>query len=197
MTHETKTIELAWDGPFSWPGFERSSNLCPIPKIPGVYLLTFEYNSGYLIYAAGLTRRTVPTRFREHTDKYMNGEYNVLDVDTVQRGVRKEVWHGWSYWRKHREEFEERKSIIIAAVQKQLAGFRVFVTATIDMLKEERILERLEASIMDSLYQQPPPFCDIPDKGMMLAPRLKSEKPIIVKNKCAVKLHGIPIRLEI
>jgi hypothetical protein len=107
------TIEVTWNGPYSWPAFESENNLCSIPKIPGVYLQTFSYQNGYLIYAAGLTRRPVPTRFREHTRRYMNGEYNVLDVTAVQQGIRREIWHGWDYARKHREEFEERKLIIL------------------------------------------------------------------------------------
>ena len=97
MTYEMITIEATWDGPYSWPTYETENKLPPIPKIPGVYLQTFEYQGGYLIYAAGLTRRPAPRRFREHTHKYMNGEYTVLDIAAVQQGIRKEIWHGWGY----------------------------------------------------------------------------------------------------
>ncbi|MFC1928377.1 hypothetical protein ACFLXK_02080 [Chloroflexota bacterium] len=165
-----------------------------IPRIPGVYLQTFEYQNGYLIYAAGITRRPVPTRFREHTRKYMNGEYNVLDIAAAQQGIRREIWHGWDYAREHREEFEERKLIILEAVRKQLAGFCIFIT---DLGGEARILERLEASIMNNLYKQPSPICDIPDRGMQLAPLWDSEVPIIVKNNCVAVLYGLPAFLEI
>jgi hypothetical protein len=197
MTRKAKTIEVKWDGPYSWPAFESENNLRPIPKIPGVYLQTFEYQGGYLIYAAGLTRRPVPMRFKEHTRKYMNGEYNVLNIAAAQQGVRREIWHGWGYARKHREEFEERKSIILDAVRKQLAGFRIFITDTGDMRREARVLERFEAAIMGNLYQQASPICDIPDKGMYLAPRRKSENPIIVRNNCQALLHGLPAFLKI
>ncbi len=166
----------------------------PILQTPGVYLQTFEYEGGYLIYGAGLTRQTVPKRLKEHTRKYRKGEYNVLDIAAAQQGVRKRIWHGWTYARKHREEFEERKSVILDAVRRQLAGFRIFVT---DMGKEKRVLERLEASIMNNLYRQPSPICDIPDRGMHLAPRWRSEDPIIIKNGCAAVLHGVPAFLEI
>ena len=197
MSRKVRTIEVRWDGPYSWLAFESENNLRPIPKVPGVYHQTFEYQGGYLIYAAGLTRRPVPIRFREHTRKYMNGEYNVLNTASAQQGVRREIWHGWGYARKHREEFEERKSIILDAVRKQLAGFRIFTTHTLDMRKEARVLERLEAAIMGHLYQQPSPICDIPDKGMYLAPRRKSENPIIVRNNCEALLHGLPAFLKI
>ncbi len=201
MTRKATTIEARWDGPYSWPRFESDNNLRPIPQTPGVYLQTFEYQGGYLIYAAGLTRQPVPQRFQQHTRKYMNGEYNVLDIAAAQQGVRNRIWHGWTYARKHREEFEERKSAILDAVRRQLAGFRIFVT---DMgrepwvlEREKRVLERMEASIMNNLYRQPSPICDIPDRGMHLAPRKDSENPIIVRNSCAAVLHGLPALLEI
>jgi len=142
MTKKASSIEVAWAGPYGWPKFEKKNSLHHIPKIPGVYLQTFEYQDGYLIHNAGLTSRPVPVRLSEHTSKYMNGEYNVLDIAAIQRGVRKEVWHGWGYARKHRAEFEERKPIILDAVQKLLAGFRIFVA---DVGRGSRLLERLEA----------------------------------------------------
>lgn len=193
MRHEAETIEVVWKGPYGWPGFENENNLHPIPNIPGVYLQTFEYQGGYLIYAAGFTCRTVPIRLKEHTRKYMKGKYNVLDINAAQQGIRTEVWHGWRYARKHREEFEKRK-FIIDAVRRQLAGFRIFVA---NVGTQRRMLERLEASIMNKLYQERPPFCDIPDKGMRLYPRRESEPVIMVKNKCGATLYGLPEHLEI
>jgi len=194
MNQEANTIEAVWNGPYSWSGFEEANKLPAIPNKPGVYLQTFEYNGGYLIYAAGITRRTVPARLSEHTRKYMSGEYNVLDIAAAEQGVRKEIWHGWDYARRHREEFEERKSIILDAVRRQLLGFRVFVS---DTGTERRLLERIEAAIMNHLNKQPTPFCDIPDKGMMLAPRWTDEKPLVMKNLSKVKLHRLPVYLEI
>ena len=194
MTHEAAAIEVTWGGPYGWPGFEDKNSLPPIPNAPGVYLQTFEFEGGYLIYAAGITLRPVPTRFREHTRKYMNGEYNVLDIDAAQRGVRQEVWHGWGYAREHREQFEQRRSVIVAAVRRQLAGFRVFVG---DVGTQRRILQRVEASIMLNLYEQPSPICDIPDRGMQLAPRWNSENHVVLNSSCASVLHGLPACLEV
>ena len=79
-------------------------------------------------------------------------------------------------------------------VRKQLAGFRIFST---DVSPQPRILERIEAAIMNNLYQHPLPFCDIPDRGMHLEPRRISENRIIAKNKCPVILRGLPTYLEI
>ncbi len=50
---------------------------------------------------------------------------------------------------------------------------------------------------MSNLYKQPPPICDIPDRGMSLSARRNSENPIIIKNNRAAVLHGLPTFLEI
>lgn len=189
-------IDVEWLGPFGWPEFE--GDLPPILKIPGVYLLTVGYQRGYLIYGAGITRRPMPEPFREHTALYMDGHYNVLDIEAMKAGFRKEVWQGfWKKKQRPREklaEYEERKLQIQDAVRRLLAGFRIFAP---DIGTMRRTLERLEAAIMESLYKQPTPLCEIPDRGMMLAPRWKSEIPIVVKNKCSAVLFDLPACLEI
>ena len=197
MIRESETIEITWDGPYGWPGYESENGLNPIPRIPGVYLQTFEYQQGYLIYAAGITQRPVPVRFSEHTGSYLDGKYNILDIAAAEQGLRKEIWHGWAYERQHRDEFEERKSMITEAVHRQLAGFRIFVADLGERGKGKRILERLEAAVMLSLYEQPPPICDIPDRGMYLAPRWDSESPIHIKSSSHFVLLGLPHSLKI
>jgi hypothetical protein len=194
MNRRKLLSEITWTGPYSWPKFEAKNNLPPLPKHPGVYLMTVKYKDGYLIYAAGITRRPIPIRFSEHTKKYLAGDYNVLDIVAIQNGIRKEIWHGWGWTPEKRENFEEKKSLILDAVEKQLEGFCLFVA---DIPTSPRILERVEASIMNILYHCPPPFCDIPDRGMMLAPRKADETPIMVKQNCELVLHGLPLNLEI
>ena len=187
-------MEIYFTGPYSWPKFETQNDLPALPQHPGIYLWTVDYKDGYLIYGAGITRRTIPKRFYEHTLKFMSGDYNVLDIEAMQQGIRDLVWQGWGWNPEKREDFEKRKQEILDAVDKQLAGFRIFIA---DVGTEPRILERLEAAIMNRLYSQPPPLCDIPDKGMMLAPLRDSEKPIVVEIVCELTLHGLPNELEI
>ena len=184
-------MEVRWTGPYGWPRYE--GHLPAVPRHPGVYLQTVEYRKGFLIYCAGITRRSIRKRFAEHTRKYMSGDYNVLDMAAMHHGVRKEIWHGWGWSPEKRVKFKKRKLKILEAVRKQLEGFRIFVA---DLGAEERILERIEASIMNTLYQHPR-FCKIPDEGMMLAPRWNSEKPISATNTCSVRLHGLPACFEI
>lgn len=89
-----ESINADWAGPYSWPKFEIENGLPSAPQRPGVYLQTVEYQNGYLIHAAGVTRRPLPIRLREHGQKYRNGEYNVFDLVAMQQGIRKEIWHG-------------------------------------------------------------------------------------------------------
>lgn len=189
MEEDESTVAIEWSGPYSWPGYESENNLPSTPRHTGIYLMTAQYRNGYVLYAAGLSRRPIPTRFREHTRKYMSGDYTVLDIAALQHGIRKEIWHGWGWTEEKRRQFENRKEAILEAARKQLIGFRIFVA---QVPNRPRLLERFEASIMDHLYRQPTPLCDVPDKGMMLAPRWESEKPVTVRNRCAVKLHGLP-----
>ena len=187
-------VEIEWTGPYSWPGYEAQNNLPFIPKHPGIYLMTAQYRDGYVLYAAGLSRRPIAKRFREHTRKYMSGDYTVLDIAALQQGIRKEIWHGWGWTEEKRRRFEKRQEAILEAARIQLSGFRIFVAQVPD---RPRLLERLEAAIMNRLYRQRAPLRDVPDKGMMLAPRWESEEPVTIRNRCAVKLHGLPVTHEI
>ena len=187
-------IEAVWRGPCSWPTYETRNGLPPAPKQPGLYLMTVAYRDGYLIYVAGLTRRTVARRLREHSRKYRSGDYTVLDVDALQRGERVEIWHGWGWTESKRREFAARQTQIVQAAEQQLAGFRIFVA---DVGTAPRVLERLEAAVMNALYQQAAPLCGVPDRGMMLAPRRADETAILVSNRCDLLLYGLPSRLEI
>lgn len=192
MTEPTRAVEILWRGPFAWPDFEREACLPAAPRTPGVYIQAFEYDRGFVIYGAGITRRPVAVRLREHTRRYLNGEYTVLDVEAARRGERMEVWHGWGYARAHRHEFQARKAEIQDAARRQLAAYRIFV-ADPDVPGEGlRLRERLEAAIMEGLYQQPEPLRDLPDRGMFLAPRRASELPVHVRSACDSVLHGLP-----
>ena len=136
-------------------------------------------------------------RLREHTRNYMTGVYTILDVEALQRAVRTERWHGLWYKSRTEErkaEYDARKTELAQAATAQLRGFRIF---TANVGTEPRILERLEAAIMKCLYAQAQPLRDIPDRGMMLAPRRAAEEPIEVALACPHLLHGLPRELQI
>lgn len=187
---ENRKIE--WLGPFSWIGYESQNNLEKIPDIEGIYLWTFKYKNGYLVYCAGITKST-RKRFRQHTLEYKSGNYTVFNIDDAEQGRRTEIWHGWSYARTHREEFTERKEEILNAVEVQLTSFRVFVAKMPD--KRERT--RFEAAIMNNIYCSTEPWAELADRGMALSKRWKGELPIMVENISNVKFYGMPKTLEI
>src|ERR1700693_5460867 len=103
-------LDLSWSGPYSWPEFEENNGLPKLPTLPGVYLWTVEYLGGYLIYAAGITGRSFRKRLREHTPKFLAGEYTVLDISDMQGGRRSELWHGWGWTSAKRVQFAERQN---------------------------------------------------------------------------------------
>ncbi|WP_051590693.1 hypothetical protein [Flavobacterium daejeonense] len=188
----TNTKEIEWQGPFSWLGYENQNGINKLPDIEGVYLWTFKYKDGYLIYCAGITKST-RTRFRQHTLEYKSGNYTVFNVNEAKEGKRVEIWHGWSYARAHREEFNERKEEILNAVEEQLKSFRIFVVKVPD--KRERA--RFEAAIMNYIYGSTEIWAELADRGMALSKRWKEEPPILIKNISTVKFYGLLNTLEI
>lgn len=194
MSDSDVAITLRWCGPYAWPGFESENDLPAMPAHPGCYLWTVPYEQGFLIYAAGITRRPIPTRFSEHQRNYLSGDYTVLDLAAMSRGERVEIWHGWGWNDEKRVAFKARQTEIVNAARRQLRDYHLFV-ADVDL--RPRLLERLEAAVMEALYRQSAPLCDIPDKGMQLAPRWSTEVPIVVVNQCGAVLHGLPVEMEI
>ena len=124
----------------------------------------------------------------------MNGDYNILDIDMMQKGIRKIIWQGWGWTEDKKRSFDEKKAIIQEAVNRQLAGFRIFIG---NISIESRLLERLEYKIMHCIYHSDYPYCELPDKGMKLSPRRDDEVKITVKNNCKESLFGLPIAFEI
>ena len=86
--------DIIWKGPYSFPGFEEINGFDTIPDVAGVYLFTFKYKDGFLIYLAGITKST-KRRILEHLRAYKTGKYTVLDVKSAENGLRKEIWHCW------------------------------------------------------------------------------------------------------
>jgi hypothetical protein len=195
-------LELRWEGPFGWPGLGPAGRLTSLADSSvgtssGLYLWTVEYLDGFLIYAAGITRRPLVKRFREHTRAYRAGIYTLFDMASFKRGVREELWHGFWMGKRTAEkqgEYDRRREELRAAAELQLSNYRIFVAS---LWPEPRLLERIEASIMNALYCAPAPASDIPDRGMALAPRWPTEQSITVRNVTDCLLHGLPNEFEV
>jgi hypothetical protein len=187
-----ETTDIIWQGPYSWPKYEAQSNLKSIPDIAGVYLFTFSYKDGFLLYAAGITNST-RQRFLRHTREYKKGNYNALAMDFAERGERKEIWHGWQYAKAHQHEFNSRKESILKSVDEQLHSFRIFAADVTDKRKRERI----EAALMQAIYLSEETWSLLADRGMSLKGRNKTETPVIIQNVISVSVYGLPGILEI
>lgn len=150
------------------------------------------------MYCAGYTSGNFRTRFRQHDKLYRDGTYTIFDRDAFQSGRREKVWPGFWYKRPLssalREEYARRREEIRAATERWLDGYRVFV-AHVEASK--RVLKRLEAGVMRSLYNAAAPACDMPDTGISLSSRWPSEAPIHVRNVATVRIMGLPHEMEV
>lgn len=186
-------VELFWRGPHPWPFLGEHTSVEDFRQGGGVYLFTVEHPAGFLIYCAGYTTQPFQRRFRQHDRLYRSGVYTIFDLEAFQRGQRRKIWPG--FWtRKDRapslmEDYETRAEEIRAATDRWLRGYRVFVAP---VATTRRILARIEAGIMNSLYAAAPPACDVPDRGMSLSPRWPSEAPVLVTSHSTVSLLGMP-----
>ena len=101
-------IPFKWKGPISWP---KKRERVPDLNIEGVYLITFECKNkdGYLLYWAG-HGKDVRGRFSDHTKKFEEGEYTILDVDCASRGIRKEIWP-WKHAESHKNELNSESRL--------------------------------------------------------------------------------------
>ena len=178
------TIPLDVLGPFGWPRFEGTAT--PLPEMPGVYLMTVPYQDGFLPYGVGITRRTVRKRFVEHTRSYMNGEYNVLELKSAQRGVREVYWKGWGWSPEKRTAFETLRESIESAARAQMLATKIFVLET---GTSPRMLERLEAAIANQYYRQSDTLFD---RGMLRMPRWTTEEPLIAQFSQVSIIVGLP-----
>lgn len=183
-----RELVVTWAGPYAWPGFERDG-LPALPSRGGVYLMTFGHEDGFLIYAPG-EAGDFPKRFGQHATQYRRGEYNVLNADQAQAGVRGEIWHGWGWTPEKRADYALREAEIQAAATRQLAASRMFVTDELP----QRDRRRLEGAIIRRLYADQAP---LPDRGMFAHRAANHEAPIAVVNVSHAKLIGLPERMTI
>ena len=195
-----KKYLLTWKGPFRWCG--RNETVVfnqPEAKLPGIYLFTFPHENGYLIYAAGLTNDSFNSRIFDHTKHYMSGVYNILDSKRASAGERVELWR-WSGYSGYSEERWKRLNSFLQSypkharqVRAQLNAMRIFLAP---LSARRRVLARIEAAIMDLLYNGPALVNALPDRGMFLSSRRPREKRIVVVSVGETKFHGLHRRFQ-
>jgi hypothetical protein len=221
-------LQINFAGPYGWPNFEKETGLPPIPqKICGVYLQTIPFKDREMIYLAGHSKN-IFTRFKTHENNRRIGQdLNIFDIDLLKQGIRKRVWNGFSDWWKETPSeiglseradalgycpewgsqfpntqirklvaFAENWQKVLADSERQAQSLRIYVA---EFSMDDRFRKRLEASIMDSLYEAEAPFSVIPDQGMALSRRSKSrgEKPVEVSIVGHDRFHALPESLII
>ena len=193
----TNQVDLNWQGPFALMGSDVALCFeCSAAREPGLYLWTFEFRGGYLIYGVGLTTRPLAKRLTEHIRGFSSGQYTILKWRTAQNGIREEAWHGmWKGYDSPERQAERlaRHVEIEIAANEMMSKMRVFLAP---LPPNKRVLNRLEAAIMKILYAGSGPVVELPDKGVHLEPRKPSEPPLLVHNNTPYMLHGLPATFQ-
>lgn len=192
-------MELEVIGPFSW----LSSSADAPPRIfdvsastkCGVYLFTVPMAKSRLIYWVGQTSQPVRARLATHSREFLAGTYNVLDMAELREGKRTVLWQGL-WWRKDSadryEEYLLNAGKVAPLTLEQLQVTHIYVIPT---PKNRRLLARLEASIVNTLYADPEVGM-ILDRGYSLSPRWKTEDPIQIR-LIGPSFRGLPSVLDV
>lgn len=195
--HRIATRTLTWSGPHAWPGYGNADS--EVPAGGGVYLTTFAHEDGFILRSAGVST-AIRRRLRQHEYEFLMGRYTVLDPEAARQGVRRELWHGWSYARSHPEQRDLHLPQIQQWARAEMAACRLFVGQRLhgdehDM--DARLRERIEFAIIHAAYASRQPWGDLVDGGMHLSGRFTDEMPIRLLNQCSVRLYGLPPEMEI
>lgn len=129
----------------------------------------------------------------QHIREYKKGSYTILDTKLAQMGLRQEIWHGWSYAKRNKDQFIENKVYILDAAEQELSCYRIFIAN----IPEKRKSQRLEFAMMHHIYAAKEPWSDLVDRGMFLKGRFNNEIPINIRNQCQHKLYGVADFLEV
>jgi hypothetical protein len=185
---------INWQGPFSLLHPDTDSCFdCPAVNEPGVYLWTYQYHDGYLIYFAGITvMQSFAQRLKDNRRHLFRGEWTILDAASAEQGLRKELWHGTD-WKGHdsperKAEGRRRAAEIEGMARAMMGRMRVYLGP---LPREQRIIERVAAGIMRQVQDCGAPFNQLPDTGMQLLPRRPNEPSITVYSHAPVKFHCI------
>ena len=145
--HRIAARTLTWSGPHAWPGYGSADS--GVPAGGGVYLTTFAYEDGFILRSAGVSK-AIRRRLRQHEYEFLMGRYTVLDPEAARQGVRRELWHGWSYARSHPEQRDRHLLQIQQWARAEMAACRLFVGQRLHGDEHDvdaRLRERIEFAI--------------------------------------------------
>jgi len=169
--------------------------ISPDLKNAGLYMFTFEYNSGFIVWFDGFSTRNVSNRLNDHIKNILRGSYSILDVNEANAGRRVEIWHGFYFTKNEskKREFDEQRQLLLPSIFTMIKGLHIFF---VPLNESRRVLSRIEAAIMNQLYNSSGITSDFPDKGMHLEPRWPEETAFRVIVEKSPIIHGLPAEFE-
>ncbi|KXW55483.1 hypothetical protein [Ferrovum sp. PN-J185] len=181
-------IKVDIQGPFGWPNYEDSKPVLPTKS--GVYITCFAYEDSYIPWGVGVTKRKFRTRFMEHTTKFINGDYNILNYEKAIQARRQLAWKGWTWTEEKKAIFLQNKAEILKDAVTQLISTYIFIIELEGIIR----LERLESALVDNFHSKGNILIDT---GMMLSRRWHNEEIINVSFNRHSIIHQLPMSLTI
>lgn len=191
-----KLYTLKFLGPFySTEKDGRFGFKSPDLKNAGLYIFTFGYNSGFIVWFDGFSTRNVSVRLNDHIKNILRGSYSILDVNEANAGRRVEIWRGFYFTKSEskKKEFDERRQFLLPSIFTMIKGLHILFAP---LSESRRVLSRIEAAIMNQLHNSSGLTSDFPYKGMHLEPRWPEETAFRVIVEKGPIIHGLPAEFE-
>lgn len=126
------SIDLDFQGPFSWVESRALVFDQPITDEAGIYLWTISRPDGILVYYVGETGVSFRHRLQQHAQSYMSGYYRIWDPDQFALGKLELLWEG--LWLKHTQKnfpnFIRDYQRYSTALYRLLGNMQLFLAST-------------------------------------------------------------------
>ncbi|GEM_PF-4433417 len=137
----------------------------------------------------------------QHLTEFLNGGYEILDVERMIETEKVVRWRGGYYWGGARPAHWESIREFVAGLP-SLAGNIQRLLQTLHVLlgpvaTDKRILERIEAALMASLFGSSPEQRVFYSKAMRLSPLKPQEQEVAVDLRFPCDVRGLPPKLVV
>lgn len=192
-----ENLEICFHGPYNLGKNEDECILLnTIGREKGVYLWTVRFENKYLTYYVGETGVSFAYRTMEHVKNTLQGQYSLFEPEEFALGKKILLWNGM--WKKRRNdpstmhEFLHKYPEFGPKYFDFLMLMRFFVAP---VKSSQRLRQRMEAAIADSLYKQPGIVGAFQDKGIRYLPRRSDEPPVCLRIESPKQIMGLPKEL--
>jgi len=190
--------KVEWIGPFLFIGpKEQNLFLRPEADRRGIYLWTVEGVEGYLVHYVGQTAQSFGVRFQQHIKDQLSGVYSIYDPSDLVEGKPTKRWEGM-WWKagawKRTADFINNLMEHSKWNFELLKIYRIFLAPP---EHESRILERIEAAIVDCLRSKEGVVASMQDPKIRYRWKLKKEASFKVRFVSPCSILGLPEELLI